>query len=249
MELKDRVALVTGGGTGLGRAISHDLARRGAHVAVVYSRSEAEATATVGELRGLGVEAEAFRADVRDGAAVRQVVAQTVERFGRLDVLVNDAGTTKFVPFANLEGLDEDDWDRMMAVNAKGPWMLAKAAAPHLRERRGSIVNISSIAGLRPAGSSLAYCVSKAALIHLTTCLAIAMAPEVRVNCVAPGLFLTRWTAGFTSEQIAALEARTPLRSTVALEDLARMTVELACNEGVTGETVVVDAGLSRTGV
>ncbi len=244
MELRDRVALVTGGGTGLGRAISHELARRGAHVAVVYSRSQAEALATAGELRDLGVRAEALQADVSDSAAVRRVVAQTLERFGRLDVVVNDAGTTKFVPFADLEGISDEDWDRIMAVNAKGPWLVAKAAAAALRERQGSIVNIASIAGQVPSGSSLAYAVSKAALIHLTTCLARALAPDVRVNCIAPGLFVTRWTAGFSEEQMQAMIQRSLLKRTVSLEDLARITVEVACNDGMTGETVVVDTGL-----
>jgi len=247
MELRDRVALVTGGGTGLGRAISHELAGRGAHVAIVYSRSEAEANATAGELRARGVRAAAFRGDVADGAAARRVTREALEHFGRIDVLINDAGTTVFVPFADLEGISDDEWDRIMGVNVKGPWLMARAAAEALRAQRGAIVNVSSIAGLWPKGSSLPYAVSKAALNHLTTCLAIALAPDVRVNGVAPGLFMTRWNAGFTPEQIAAMEARTPLHRTVGLEDLARMVVELACNQSVTGETVVVDAGLVRS--
>jgi 3-oxoacyl-[acyl-carrier protein] reductase len=129
-------------------------------------------------------------------------------------------------------------------VNAKGPWLVAKAAAAALRERQGSIVNIASIAGQVPSGSSLAYAVSKAALIHLTTCLARALAPDVRVNCIAPGLFVTRWTAGFSEEQMQAMIQRSLLKRTVSLEDLARITVEVACNDGMTGETVVVDTGL-----
>jgi 3-oxoacyl-[acyl-carrier protein] reductase len=247
MDLRDRVALVTGGGTGLGRAISHELAGRGAHVGVIYSRSEAEANATAGELRQRGVQAEAFRADVSDGPAARRAVQQALERFGRLDVLINDAGTTKFVPMGDLEGVSDEEWDRIMGVNVKGPWLMARAAAPALKEHKGSIVNISSIAGLWPKGSSLPYCVSKAALNHLTTGLAVAMAPEVRVNGVAPGLFMTRWNAGFTKEQIESMEARTPLRRLVSLEGLARMVVELACNDSITGETVTVDAGLMRS--
>ena len=246
MDLRGRVALVTGGGTGLGRAISHELAGRGAKLAIVYSRSEHEAVTTVGELRDAGTDAEAFQADVADGEAVRGMMARVLDRFGQVDVVINDAGTTKFVPFQDMEGVGDDDWDRIMGVNAKGPWLVARAAAASLKERQGSIVNIASTAAFIPRGSSLAYCVSKAAMVHLTTCLAIALAPEVRVNCVAPGLFLTRWNAGFSPDQIQAIEKRTPLGKTIALEDLARMTVEVAINDGMTGETVVVDGGFSR---
>ena len=245
MDLHDRVILVTGGGTGIGRAIAHEFARRGANVGVVFSRSKAEAEATVRDLIDLGVQADAFQADVADSGAVQRVVQQAQRRFNRLDVLVNNAGATRFVPFTDLEGLTEADWDRVMSVNVKGPWMLAKAAAPALRETTGSIVNVSSGAGVRAAGSNLAYAVSKAALIHLTTCLAVAMAPAVRVNAVAPGLcrtplLLTVWS----DEQIQAMEARAPLRRAVDLDDLARATVELASNTSITGETLFVDAGL-----
>jgi len=168
-----------------------------------------------------------------------------MDRFGRLDLLINDAGTTKFVPFPDLEGVSDDEWDRILDVNVKGPWMLTRACAAELRERKGSIVNVASVAGLRPGGSSIAYCVSKAAMIHLTSCMAIALAPDIRVNCVAPGLFLTRWTSDFPEERIQAMKDRTPLRKTVDIEDLARMTVELACNDSMTGETIVVDSGIS----
>jgi 3-oxoacyl-[acyl-carrier protein] reductase len=165
--------------------------------------------------------------------------------FGRLDVLINDAGTTKFVPFSDLDGVTEADWDRLMSVNAKGPWMLSKAAAPALRRARGCILNIASVAGFRPAGSSLAYCVSKAALIHLTTCLAVALAPDVRVNGIAPGLFLSRWTAGFSEERIQGMVDRTPLKRPTGIHDLASIAMELIRNESMTGEMVVVDSGIS----
>jgi 3-oxoacyl-[acyl-carrier protein] reductase len=247
MDLRDRVAIVTGGGTGLGRAISHELAGRGCHVAIVYSKSEQEANATAGEVRGMGVRAEPLRADVADGAAVRRMVAETLERFGRLDAVINDAGYTKPCPLSDLDGLDEEAWERTMAVNVKGPWMIAKAARSALAERQGAIVNISSIAGIWPAGSSLAYCVSKAALNHLTRCLAIALAPDVRVNCVAPGLFMTRWTGWMSEETIQNVTNRTPLKRVMTLEDLARMTVELAANDSITGDVTVVDGGLHLT--
>jgi 3-oxoacyl-[acyl-carrier protein] reductase len=244
MELTEKTALVTGGGTGLGREISLQIAALGANVAVVYSKSESEARETVGDLRKAGVRAEAYRADVSNSDDVRTVVDSVARDFERLDVLVNDAGTTKFVPFADLHGIEETDWDRLMNVNAKGPWMLTRAAAPHLKAARGSILNVASVAGFRPAGSSLAYCVSKAALIHLTSCLAVAMAPEVRVNGIAPGLFLSRWTEGFSEERIHGMVERTPLKRTTGLDDLARMAVELIRNDSMTGEMVVVDSGI-----
>jgi len=245
MDLKGRAVLVTGGATGLGREISLELARRGADVGIVYSKSQADAESTVGDLRALGIRSETYQADVADSSAVRRAVDAAVADFGRLDMLVNDAGTTKFVPFQDLEGVAEEDWDRLMAVNAKGPWLMAKAAAPGLKESRGSILNVASVAGFRPGGSSLAYCVSKAALIHLTSCLAVALAPEVRVNGIAPGLFLSRWTAGFSDERIQGMVDRTPLKRTTGIEDLARMAVEIACNESMTGAMVVVDSGIA----
>ncbi len=245
MDMQGCAALVTGGATGLGREISLELARRGAAVGIVYSKSQVDAETTVGELRALGIRAASYQADVADSSAVRRAVDSALSDLGRLDMLVNDAGTTKFVPFQDLEGVAEADWDRLMAVNAKGPWLMAKAAAPALREARGSILNVASVAGFRPGGSSLAYCVSKAALIHLTSCLAVAMAPDVRVNGIAPGLFLSRWTAGFSEERIQGMVNRTPLKRTTGIEDLARMAVEIACNESMTGEMVVVDAGIA----
>src|SRR5207244_3428277 len=154
------------------------------------------------------------------GPSVRKLIPEILGQFGRLDILINDAGTTKFVPFPDLEGVSDEDWDRIMSVNVKGPWMMARAAAQALAESDGSIVNVASVAGIRPGGSSLTYCVSKAALIHLTSCLAVALAPGVRVNCIAPGLFLTRWTAGFPEERIQGMIDRTPLKQTVSIEDL-----------------------------
>jgi len=245
MEIAGRAALVTGGGTGLGREITLHLARRGARVGIVYSKSQADAQRTAEDARRLGTEAEAFRADVSLESDARRVVAQHLDRFGQLALLVNNAGTTKFVAFPDLEGLSGDEWDRIQAVNVKGPWLLARAAAPALRDAGGAILNVASVAGLRPGGSSIAYCVSKAALIHLTSCLAVALAPEVRVNGIAPGLFLSRWVDGLSPQRIAAMEDRAVLKRATRMEDLARMAVEIALNDSMTGEMVVVDAGIS----
>ena len=245
MKLEGCGALVTGGGTGLGREVSLELARRGANVGIVYSKSRDEAAETVRNLREMGVQSEAFQADVADSAAVRRVVSEALERFGRLDVLVNNSGMTKFVAFPDLEGMGDEDWDRIQEVNVKGAWMMSKATAPELKRRRGAIINIASVAGIRPGGSSIAYCVSKAALIHLTKCLAVAFAPDVRVNCVAPGLFLSRGGAGFPEERIKGMIEATPLKRPAEMADLARAAVELAANDSITGEVQVVDAGIS----
>jgi 3-oxoacyl-[acyl-carrier protein] reductase len=241
--LANQVALVTGGGTGLGRDIALGLAREGSHVVVNYSRSRDDAEATVADLKALGARATAIVADVSNPAEARQLVAETLDGFGRLDVLVNNAARTAIVPMSDLDGVSDDEWDAIMGLNVKSPWMLSRQAAPALKATRGCILNVSSISGLRPAGSSLAYCVSKAALLHLTRCLAVAMAPEVRVNAIAPGFMPTRWGMRFGDalEEIAASSA---LQRLVPAEDAARAAIELIRNQSVTGETVVIDAGL-----
>jgi 3-oxoacyl-[acyl-carrier protein] reductase len=244
MELRDRVALVTGGGTGLGRAIALALAQEGCHLTIGYSRSEHEATATVDALEALGVRAVAERADLGEPTACRQLVSATLERHGRLDVLVNNAGTTVYVPFPALDQLDVEQWDRVMAVNLRAPWLLAQAAAPALRAVGGCILNTASIAGFRTGGSSIVYCVSKAGLIHLTRCLATALAPAVRVNAIAPGFLRTRWGEAFGEETLRAIEESTLLRRSLALEDVAAAALSLIRNEAITGQTLVVDGGM-----
>lgn len=244
MDLKDKVAIVTGGGTGLGRAISLLLARHGVHLAVNYSRSEADAVATAQEARAFGVRAIPVRADM----AVQHdiyAMAEAVEReFGRIDILIANAATTVFVPMSDLDGVDPETWDRIMNVNVKGPWLCARAVAPAMRRAGGGrIVTISSIAGLNPAGSSMPYCVSKAALIHLTRCLAAALAPDVLVNSVAPGLLETRWTAGHSETARERFVQSALLRRVATLEDVADQVLTLVRTDSITGQTVVVDGG------
>jgi 3-oxoacyl-[acyl-carrier protein] reductase len=246
MNLQDKVALITGGGTGLGLAISTALAARGCAVAVNYSRSEQEAREAADRLRRGGVNAEPLRADVGDEADVERLIRQVVDRFGGLDIVVNNAAITVFVPLDDLDGMLPADWDRIMSVNTKGPYLVARAAAPHLRQRGGgAIVNVASIAGLRPAGSSLAYCVSKAALIHLTRCLAVALAPSIRVNCVAPGFMETRWQSVLPAGRSAEIAAAALLERNVPVEDVASLVLSLIENESLTGQTVAADAGVS----
>ena len=205
MDLKGAVALVTGGNGGLGQRICHALAQEGAHVAVMYARSREQAESVAGELTSrYQIKAQAFACDISEGAAVDGLVAEVTQAFGRLDVLINDAAYNVSIPFGDLDNLTLEVWDKIMAINLTGPMRLTKAVAPIMKAQgRGRIVNIASVAGLSPTGSSIAYAVSKAGLIHLTRCMAVALAPETLVNCVAPGLLEgTRATANLRSEQI-----------------------------------------------
>ena len=246
MELKGAVALVTGGNGGLGQRICHALAREGVHVAVMYAQSHDQAEAVARDLAARHqVNAAAFGCDITDGAAVEQLVADVVRRFGRLDILVNDAAYNKAIPFPDLDGLTMEVWDRIMAVNLTGPMRLTKAVAPVMKAQgQGRIVNISSVSGLGPLGSSIAYAVSKAGLIHLTKCMAVALAPETLVNCVAPGLLEgTRATANLRPEQIERSASGAVLKKAADKEDCAEMVVTMCRTNTMTGQTVVIDAG------
>jgi len=246
MELRGAVALVTGGNGGLGQRICHALAAQGADVAVMYARSREQAEAVAAELvAGHGVRAAAFACDITDTAAVERLVAEVTARFGRLDILVNDAAYNKAIPFQDLDALSIEEWDRILAVNLTGPMRLIKAVAPVMKaQRQGRIVNIASVAGLGPTGSSIAYAVSKAGLIHLTRCMAVALAPEILVNCVAPGLLEgTRATANLRSEQIERANAGALLKKAADKDDCADMVAIMCRTETMTGQTVVIDAG------
>jgi 3-oxoacyl-[acyl-carrier protein] reductase len=244
MELKGKVAIVTGGGTGMGKAISTLLAASGASVAVNYSRSEADAVATAEELTAAGVEALPIRADVSVASDVAAMVEQAERQLGRVDILVNNAGYTQFVPMNDLDGMPEAEWDRIFDVNVKGIWLCTKAAAPAMkRAGGGAVVNVTSIAGLKVAGSSMAYAVSKAAANHLTRCLALALAPDIRVNAVAPGLVVTRWWAHAGEERLKQMAESMPLKRSVTPEQVAAATLELLQNDAVTGQTVALDSG------
>ena len=253
MDLKGSVAIVTGGATGIGRAVCLDLARAGAGAVIVnYSRSAAEAESTAAELAAIGTEGLPFKADVADETQVKAMVDHVADHFGRIDVLVNNAGTTRHIPFSDLEAVTDEVWRAILGTNLMGPWYAARAAAPHLKRARGSIVNIASIAGLRASGSSLPYGVSKAALTQLTRALAVALAPEVRVNAVNPGLVATRWFRQSVGEEAAAgqevaIAARTPLRTVATPEQVAQAVMTFIRSEIVTGQHLVVDGGLSVT--
>jgi 3-oxoacyl-[acyl-carrier protein] reductase len=245
MKLAGKVALVTGSATGIGRAIAVALASEGADIAVNYAKSEAEARDTAALVGGLGQRAFLFQADVGDSSQGQAMVAAVADKFGHIDILVNNAGVTVYVPFADLDGVKEEDWDRIFDVNLKAQFFCAQAVAPIMRRQgAGSIVNLASTAGIRAAGSSIPYCCSKAAVISLTACLARALAPQIRVNAVAPGLTDTRWTSGAPPGAWDGRVEETPLKRIAKPEDIAQAALFLASSgDFVTGQTIVVDGG------
>jgi ketoreductase RED2 len=233
------VVIVTGSSSGIGRAVAERFAGEGARVIVNSSRSVEAGEALAGSLP----DAVYVQGDVSREDDARRLVATALERFGRLDVVVNNAGTTRRLPFADLDGADDEMWQRILSVNLMGPWYTSRAAVPALRETKGSIVNVGSVAGIVAGGSSLPYAVSKAALHHLTRTMAQALAPDVRVNAVAPGLVDTPWTAGWDTN--AAIVARTPMGRAGTPEDIADVVVSLARAPYATGQVVAVDGGLT----
>jgi 3-oxoacyl-[acyl-carrier protein] reductase len=245
-------ALVTGSASGIGKAAALRLARGGYDVVINYSRSAARAEETLGELRSLGVDAAAFAADVSDDAAVRAMVEAVIERFGKLDILVNNAGTTSETAADDLEGITTEDWDRVFAVNVRGMVQVTRAAAPHLKAVHGSIVNVASIVGLRPGPQPLAYAASKAAVVSLNRTLSRVLAPEVRVNAVAPGWIEGEWMERTLGENYEGLMGRraklTPMKRNVTVDDVAESIFSLATSHPfVTGEVLVIDGGFTAT--
>ena len=246
MDLKGKVAFVTGGSGDIGTGIAAALARAGADVAVSYvgHREGAEHTAAL-------VEAEAVRSlivplDQRDPASIDASVTAVIDGLGRVDMLINNAGWNIGIPFADIEALTAEIWNRVHETNLRGPYLLSRAFAPHLRAHgAGRIVNIASVGGLRPSSSSIAYSASKAGLIHLTRCLAVALAPVITVNCVAPGLVEGTRIAHRLPEAVAeGARRQAVLGRTASIEDIADQVVAFCRAESVTGQTLVVDGGM-----
>ncbi|MGD2138909.1 MAG: glucose 1-dehydrogenase [Burkholderiales bacterium] len=250
MDLNNSVCIVTGGGTGTGAACALQLARKGCRVLVNYSRSEEDARNTVEQCASTGADALAVRGDVSNDEDCRAIAKAALDKWGRIDSLINNAGITKFVAATDLDALDAEDFQRLYAVNVIGPYQMIRACATAMKQGgQGAIVNISSLSGVRGVGSSTAYIASKGALNAMTLALARALAPEIRVNAVCPGLIDTRWhSSRFSPEDYEKFKAgyskTVPLGKPATADDVAEVAVWLL--EGaalVTGETILVDGG------
>lgn len=251
MTTTNKVAIVTGSATGVGAAAGIMLAEKGVNVVINYTRSKDEAEATVAECEKKGAQAIAVQADVSDDDACRALAAAAIEKWGRIDYLINNAARTKFNPYEDLDGLDKQDFLDIYAVNVVGAYQMVRAVEPHMRKLgAGAIANNSSIGGVTGIASSMAYAASKAALNLMTKSLAHVLAPEIRINAVVPGMIQTRWLkAGMGDEAYAAMlegaSKMVPLKKIATAEEVAEVLVWFL--EGaavVTGETLIVDSGI-----
>jgi 3-oxoacyl-[acyl-carrier protein] reductase len=249
MKLQGRVALVTGAGTGIGRAIAELFASEGAKVAVNYSRSRDAAEEVVTAIRAAGGTATTIAADVSLQSDVNTMLDRVNQEFGGLDILVNNAGWSTRIPHNQLEDLTDEIWDRTFNTNLRGTFYCVRAATPLLRQREGtSVVNIASVAGMTGMGSSVAYAASKGAVITMTKSLARALAPTIRVNAIAPGFVRTRF-ANWPASAFDQGEELTPLKRLATVEEIAALALHLAADaRATTGETIVVDGGLTELG-
>jgi 3-oxoacyl-[acyl-carrier protein] reductase len=250
-ERNGKAALVTGSGSGIGRAAAIALARAGYDVAINYSKNAKGAEEAAAVAMAEGVKTLVIGADVADDASVKKMADQVKSGFGRLDVLVNNAGTTLETPPRKMDEVNIDEWRRVFDVNVLGMFLVTRACAPMLREAKGCIVNTCSIAGLRPAAQPLAYAASKAAVANLTRTLAGALGPEIRVNGVAPGWIAGDWMERTLGDNYAGLMERrakqTPLKRNVTFEDVAESMMSLIDhNKMVSGEIVIVDGGFAN---
>jgi ketoreductase RED2 len=241
VSLAGKVALVTGSSSGIGEATARSLAAAGAAV-VINSSTSVEAGKAVADSLP---EAVYVQASVADAAACQALVDATLAQYGRLDILVNNAGTTKLIPHADLDAATDEVWDKILSTNLMGTWHMTRSSVPALKATgAGSVINVTSVAGLRQAGSSIPYAVSKAGINHLTKLLANVLGPEIRVNAVAPGLVDTPWTADWAGarERVTALA---PLKRPALPEDVAEVIMGLVLAGFVTGQVVTVDGGMS----
>src|SRR5450755_2795366 len=236
--LAGQVALVTGAAKRIGRALALSLAEAGADIAITYRGSEAEALKTVSDIESLGQKAIAVQCDVRSPESIRAAVSKVVDRFGRLDLLVNNAGAFET---AVLEQISVAQWDAMFETNTRGPFLVSQAAYPHLHKSRGRIINIGSLGGLHPWATHGHYCTSKAALHMLTQTMAKAFAPEISVNCVAPGMIVN----GEVDPAYEHFANKTPMERNGTPNDVAEAVLFFARGPHfITGQILAVDGGL-----
>ncbi|MDH3977187.1 MAG: SDR family oxidoreductase [Gammaproteobacteria bacterium] len=247
-----KVAIVTGSATGVGASAAILLAEKGCNVVINYTRSKDEAEATAATCREKGAEAITVQADVSEDADCRRMVQAAVDKWGRIDYLINNAARTKFNPYPQMDGVTKDDFLNIYAVNVVGAYQMIRAVEPHIRKTRGAIVNDSSIGGVTGIASSIPYAASKAALNLMTKSLAHVLAPEVRINTVVPGMIQTRWLQGNMSDDayeqlISSTAENLPLKQVATAEDIAETLIFFLMGPGsrlVTGETLIADAGI-----
>jgi 3-oxoacyl-[acyl-carrier protein] reductase len=249
LKFKDKVVVVTGGGTGLGRAMCRQFAHEGAAVIVNYSKSEERAKEVIDGIVAMGGRAAAVQADVSRDSQARQLIETAVARFGRLDILINNAGWTRFIPHDDLEELSEEVLENTWSVIVKAPIYCIRAAAPYLRKNgAGSVINITSSAAYTAMGSSVIYCAAKAALASITKSMARALAPAIRVNAIAPG-FVDTGFVNWSPEVLAHLKKKSRLNRSIVADDIADAAVFLAAGANAsTGQTILVDGGVVALG-
>ena len=245
MDLKGAVAIVTGCTGGLGQRICRAFAMQGTQVAGIYQKSRDQAEALAAEWSALGPRCVAFQADVTEPAEIQRMVEEVLAEFRRIDILVNNAAYNQWVPFKDLDGMTLELWEHILRANTTSPFLCIKAVAPLMqRQNQGRIVNVASIAGLAPSGSSIAYAVSKAALVHLTRCLAVALGPEIAVNAVAPGTMMgTRMTAKLAPDFVDKNIKGSALQKPVERDDVAEQILLFCKSDSTTGQVSVIDSG------
>jgi 3-oxoacyl-[acyl-carrier protein] reductase len=246
MDINRKTAFVTGGSGDIGTAITKALAGAGVDVAISYMGNIEGADKTMNAVKRAGRKCFAVQLDQREQGSIHAAVDAVMKEFGRLDILVNNAGWNIGIPFTDLDALTEDIWDRILETNLRGPYLLSRGFAKHLRANKtGRIINIASVGGLSPGSSSIAYSASKAGLIHLTRCLAVALAPDVNVNCIAPGLVEgTRMALRVPEELVQYARSQAVLGRVGSAEDIAEQTVMFCKADSITGQLMVVDGGM-----
>ncbi|MEI2442414.1 SDR family NAD(P)-dependent oxidoreductase [Priestia megaterium] len=243
IDFKNKVFIITGGGTGIGKTTALKLADMGAKLVINYSSSETEAKKVVEEIAEKGGIAFAFKANVANEQEVNEMIHQTIAQFGRLDGLVNNASITAQIPMNDLESVTDDVWDSLYDVNVKGMFHCVKAAVPHMKKQKsGAIVNVGSVAGTTGIGSSIPYAATKAAIHTMTKSLAIALAPHIRVNCISPGAVDTKWWSG-NEDKMYQLAGNLPLQRISSPEDIADAILFQLKQESITGQVFTIDNG------
>ncbi|MEZ2719704.1 SDR family NAD(P)-dependent oxidoreductase [Niallia circulans] len=243
MELMNKVVIITGAGTGVGRATAVKLAAEGAKVVINYNQSEKEAHKVVNEIKQNGGIAIAYKANVANEKEVKELVSQTVQTFGSIDGLVNNASITAQIAMDNLDALTDEIWDSLFSVNVKGMFHCIKAVVPYMKKQHsGVIVNMGSVAGMTGIGSSIPYAATKSAIHTMTRSLAIALAPSIRVNSISPGAVETRWWAG-NEEKMYQLAGKLPLQRISTPEDIAEAIVFQLTQKSITGQVFTIDNG------